>query len=51
MLFAAQGEALADIVEANIARAVGVSNFNTQEMVELHDALQVGGGLCSGGGG
>uniref|UniRef100_A0A7S3VI14 NADP-dependent oxidoreductase domain-containing protein n=1 Tax=Dunaliella tertiolecta TaxID=3047 RepID=A0A7S3VI14_DUNTE len=35
-----QAEALADIVDAKLARAVGVSNFSTEEMLEVYDALQ-----------
>ena len=34
-----QGHALADVVEAGLARAVGVSNFNLQEVREVHAAL------------
>uniref|UniRef100_A0A7S3VHH7 NADP-dependent oxidoreductase domain-containing protein n=1 Tax=Dunaliella tertiolecta TaxID=3047 RepID=A0A7S3VHH7_DUNTE len=38
--FSEQAEALADIVDAKLARAVGVSNFSTEEMLEVYDALQ-----------
>ena len=34
-----QGHGLADVVEAGLARAVGVSNFNLQEVREIHAAL------------
>eukprot|EP00240_Pyramimonas_obovata_P013698 CAMPEP_0118945446 /NCGR_PEP_ID=MMETSP1169-20130426/42270_1 /TAXON_ID=36882 /ORGANISM="Pyramimonas obovata, Strain CCMP722" /LENGTH=251 /DNA_ID=CAMNT_0006891161 /DNA_START=21 /DNA_END=772 /DNA_ORIENTATION=+ len=37
--FTDQGHALADVVEAGLARAVGVSNFNLEQITEVHAAL------------
>ena len=37
--FEEQGHGLADVVEAGLARAVGVSNFALEEMLPLHAAL------------
>lgn len=38
--FEEQGHGLADVVEAGLARAVGVSNFSLEEMMQVHKALK-----------
>jgi len=37
--FTEQGHGLADVVDAGLARAVGVSNFNLEQVREVHAAL------------